>query len=118
MVAQSRSHGPEVADCHRLGWYSFRTGSDGRMGRNRMAKRKRSKRPAEAVRRPPPRELDQVQELLEQQDYARAREQLLELADRPNPHPMVLQALASVAQALEDWRSYLLALRSEECRVG
>ena len=77
-----------------------------------MAKRKRSKRPAEAVRRPPPRELDQVRELLEQQDYARAREQLLELADRPNPHPMVLQALASVAQALEDWRSYLLALES------
>lgn len=77
-----------------------------------MAKRKRSRRPPEAVRRPPPRELDQVRELLEQQDYARAREQLLELADRPNPHPMVLQALASVAQALEDWRSYLLALES------
>ncbi|ACZ38667.1 tetratricopeptide repeat protein [Sphaerobacter thermophilus] len=77
-----------------------------------MAKRKRSKRPAEAVRRPPPRELDQVRELLEQQDYASAREQLLDLADRPNPHPMVLQALASVAQALEDWRSYLLALES------
>src|SRR5690606_12070928 len=112
MVAQSRSHGPEVADCHRLDWYSFRTGSDGRMGRYRMAKRKRSRRPPEAVRRPPPRELDQVRELLEQQDYARAREQLLELADRPNPHPMVLQALASVAQALEDWRSYLLALES------
>lgn len=77
-----------------------------------MVKRKRSKRPAEAVRRPPPRELDQVRELLEQQDYASARERLLELADRPNPHPMVLQALASVAQALEDWRSYLLALES------
>lgn len=75
-----------------------------------MAKRKRSKRPTEAVRRPPPRELDQVRELLEKQDLAGAREQLLALADRPNPHPMVLQALASVAQALEDWRSYLLAL--------
>ena len=75
-----------------------------------MAKRKRSKLPTEAVRRPPPRELDQVRELLMQQDYEGARELLLELADESRPHPAVLQALAAVTRELEDWRTYLSAM--------
>ena len=70
-----------------------------------MAKRKRSKLPTEAVRRPPPRELDQVRELLMQQDYEGARELLLELADESRPHPAVLQALAAVTRELEGWRT-------------
>lgn len=75
-----------------------------------MAKRKRTGRPAPPAAHQPPRELDGIAELLNQGDLNGARDQLLALAERPNPHPLVLDTLARVAEQLKDSRTYLYAL--------
>src|SRR5690606_23749841 len=50
-----------------------------------------------------------VFQLLEEGNLVGARDELIELADRRQPHPLVLEALAEVSQQLQDCRTYLYA---------
>lgn len=75
-----------------------------------MVKRKRSGRQPKPVTRAAPREMEFVFQLLEEGNLVGARDELIELADRRQPHPLVLEALAEVSQQLQDWRTYLYAL--------